>query len=224
MSLLPIDPSQGEDFQMSSYEFLTKVINPARQEAGEKPVRNNVFIDRICDELGEGYKNLVARKVITAAGQEADEVMLDRRSLLLVGMRESKAVRRRVLDYIESQDLKLRAVLKQQAELAHVQVKTKGATWAEYCRTHGLPEHKLMDVLLKKGRYLFERNPITNEWAVAPNLQKYFTIIKMSNYRFSPSGINFRFNAVGFKHFSKPENVQKLRDIYDEYQSRRSSR
>ncbi len=36
---------------MSSYDFLTKVINPARVEAGEKPVRNNDFVSRIEDEL-----------------------------------------------------------------------------------------------------------------------------------------------------------------------------
>lgn len=169
MSLLPIDPSQGEDFKMSSYEFLTKVINPAREEAGEKPVENSKFLARVRDELGDETKSFRIDLITPAGGgRQMESVMLDRRSLLLVGMRESKAVRRRVLDYIESQDLKLKAALKQQAELARITNRRSGTTWGDFCQLHDLQAHKLLDVILKKGRYMFVRNPVTNEWSVAP--------------------------------------------------------
>ncbi|HBA6982152.1 TPA: hypothetical protein J1W51_001724 [Escherichia coli] len=220
MSLLPIDPSQGEDFQMSSYEFLTKVINPAREEAGEKPVRNDDFLARVRDELDFNCENFVVEKMTNRRGHEMGFVMLDRRSLLLVGMRESKAVRRRVLDFIESQDMKLKAALKQQAELARITNRRSGTTWGDFCQLHGLHANKLMDVLLKKD-IIFRRDPISNVWRVPKNLAKYFMVISPTNRRFSTSGLNFRFNSTGYKYFSQPEKVQKFRDIYDEYYSGR---
>ena len=39
----------NNEFSLSSYEFLTKVINPAREEAGENPVSNKDFINRVKD-------------------------------------------------------------------------------------------------------------------------------------------------------------------------------
>ncbi|WP_025757916.1 hypothetical protein, partial [Shigella flexneri] len=97
---------------MSSYDFLTKVINPARVEAGEKPVRNNDFVSRIEDEL-DGQN--VAYEIFVSFGQDVKSYTLNTDQLLLVGMRESKAVRRKVLAYtgatptevIKALDLKL---------------------------------------------------------------------------------------------------------------------
>lgn len=43
----------NNEFSMSSYEFLTTVINPARSEAGEAPVRNDQFLARVRDELDD---------------------------------------------------------------------------------------------------------------------------------------------------------------------------
>ena len=43
----------NNEFSMSSYEFLTEIINPARVEAGESPVDNRKFLARVRDELGE---------------------------------------------------------------------------------------------------------------------------------------------------------------------------
>ena len=78
---------------MSSYDFLQNVINPARIEAGENEVRNNVFISRIEDELDDldGYKTFVTH------GNEVKYYDLGFDQMMLVGMRESKAVRRNVL-------------------------------------------------------------------------------------------------------------------------------
>ena len=41
-------------------QSLLEMVNQARKQCGEKPVRNNVFIERIHDELeGETYKIFV---------------------------------------------------------------------------------------------------------------------------------------------------------------------
>ncbi|EPA8274398.1 hypothetical protein ACY2EU_001556 [Escherichia coli] len=59
---------------MSSYDFLTKVINPARVEAGEKPVRNNDFVSRIEDEL-DGQN--VAYEIFVSFGQDVKSYTLN---------------------------------------------------------------------------------------------------------------------------------------------------
>lgn len=58
---------------MSSYDFLTKVINPAREEAGEKPVRNNDFVSRVEDEL-EGQN--VTYEIFVRRGNEVRDRFL----------------------------------------------------------------------------------------------------------------------------------------------------
>lgn len=47
---------------IDSQRLLT-MVNETRKEYGEPPIRNNVFIDRIKDELeGETYKIFVGQK------------------------------------------------------------------------------------------------------------------------------------------------------------------
>ncbi|MEK8540520.1 hypothetical protein P2R98_03845 [Escherichia coli] len=105
---------------MTSHDFLTKVINPAREEAGEKPVRNNDFVSRIEDELGD---DLPATKVSYLALPQGgyNEVIsydLNADQLLLVGMRESKAVRRKVLAYIRQKEQEVLELQAQQLQVA----------------------------------------------------------------------------------------------------------
>ncbi|WP_339373602.1 hypothetical protein [Xenorhabdus sp. KK7.4] len=80
---------------MSSIDFLNDIINPARVEAGEKPVRPSDFHVRVNDEIGENinYENFVVGKT----GHKTYYTILNMDQMMLVGMRESKAVRRIVL-------------------------------------------------------------------------------------------------------------------------------
>lgn len=78
---------------MNSYFFLKDIINPSRIEAGESEVRNNVFLERIEDEIDDlgRYKTFVtSRNNIKYYDLTFDQMML-------VGMRESKSVRKSVL-------------------------------------------------------------------------------------------------------------------------------
>ena len=78
---------------------LLKMVNEARKLCGEPEVRNNKFIEKILDELdGEHYTksvwekmNKTSMRVITMTVKQA----------LLVAARESKAVRRSLIDKLE---------------------------------------------------------------------------------------------------------------------------
>ncbi|ECN8088878.1 hypothetical protein ZJ48_05530 [Salmonella enterica subsp. enterica serovar Kentucky] len=200
---------------MSSYEFLTEIINPARVEAGESPVDNRKFLARVRDELGED--GLPAGKVFRLAlpqggYNELTSYDLSGDQLLLVGMRESKAVRRKVLEYIRRIE-KDKQLLEDQKKRAAIQsANRRGVTWGDYCKTYGLPAQKLMTALLQH-RGLFRKNPISNEWSVNPKYSDCFRIIKPSDQKFSAGGYNFRFNAKGLEVFGKPEMVDKMRGI-----------
>ncbi|PUB70328.1 hypothetical protein DBZ47_08520 [Escherichia coli] len=200
---------------MPSYEFLTTVINPARVEAGENPVDNRKFLARVRDELGED--GLPAGKVFRLAlpqggYNELTSYDLSGDQLLLVGMRESKAVRRKVLEYIRRIE-KDKQLLEDQKKRAAIQsANRRGVTWGDYCKTYGLPAQKLMTALLQH-RGLFRKNPISNEWSVNPKYSDCFRIIKPSDQKFSAGGYNFRFNAKGLEVFGKPAIVDKLRGI-----------
>lgn len=91
--------TQNVQQTMTSLE-LREVVNAARAEAGENPVRNDQFFLRIEDEL-EG-ELAVAKKMVNPEGgrpQKYYDLTLDQ--CTLVGMRESKAVRRNVLAQIK---------------------------------------------------------------------------------------------------------------------------
>lgn len=83
------------EVSMSSLDFLNNIINPSRIEAGGKPVRPSDFHARVNDEIDEelNYENFVVGRT----GHKSHYTMLNMEQMTLVGMRESKAVRRSVL-------------------------------------------------------------------------------------------------------------------------------
>ncbi|HGL3854502.1 TPA: hypothetical protein ACKE3U_003831 [Klebsiella aerogenes] len=85
---------------MSSLDFLESIINPARVEAGEKPVRPSDFHARVNDEIDEklNYENFVVGKT----GHKTYYTTLTLDQMMLVGMRESKNVRRKVLEKLKA--------------------------------------------------------------------------------------------------------------------------
>jgi phage antirepressor YoqD-like protein len=91
--------SQNVSRTISSNE-LRDMVNEARSQAGEPKVRNDQFIIRVQDELGD---ELGECKTIAHPQSRVDmasyELTLDQ--CMLVGMRESKAVRRSVLQKLK---------------------------------------------------------------------------------------------------------------------------
>lgn len=87
----------GSNETMSSLDFLNDIVNPVRVEFGEPEIRNNVFVARIEDELDDlgGYKTFVTH------GNEVKGYNLTVEQMALVGMRESKGVRKKVLQILK---------------------------------------------------------------------------------------------------------------------------
>lgn len=113
-------------------QSLLEMVNQARKQCGEKPVRNNVFIDRIHDELeGETYKIFVGHK----NGAEIEIAEMSIKQALRVAARESKAVRRSLVDKLE--------------DMQAIQVPTKS--------TSGLTEYRLAKAEQLKAQAL-EKN------------------------------------------------------------------
>lgn len=79
-------------------QSLLMMVNEARKLCGEPSVRNNKFIEKIEDELeGETYTKSVGRK----NGADIDVISMTIKQALRVAARESKAVRRSLVDKLE---------------------------------------------------------------------------------------------------------------------------
>lgn len=84
---------------MSSLDFLNTIINPARQAAGENEVTNSKFLLKLEDELDDlGFGQIFQNP---EGGRPARYYELTLEQMTLVGMRESKAVRRSVLETLK---------------------------------------------------------------------------------------------------------------------------
>lgn len=91
----------GNNAKIGTDELLS-IINQARLEHGEKPVRNNDFIPRVKDELeGEHYETFVVQN---SNGTKSENLVVSNDQAVLIGMRESKAVRRTVLAKLKEKD------------------------------------------------------------------------------------------------------------------------
>ncbi|CAA0262250.1 Uncharacterised protein [Klebsiella oxytoca] len=114
-------------------QSLLLMVNDARKQCGEKEVRNNDFIGRIKDELeGEHYEIFVVQK---ANKTTSEKVVMSIKQALRVAARESKAVRRSLVDKLE--------------DMQAIQVPTKS--------TSGLTEYRLAKAEQLKAQAL-EKN------------------------------------------------------------------
>lgn len=87
---------------MSSLDFLDNVINPARAEAGESLHEPRKFLAKVEDEL---ELNETGKKFrLNSNHTETAYYDLTMDQMMLVGMRESKAVRRSVLAKLKELD------------------------------------------------------------------------------------------------------------------------
>lgn len=88
----------SESKMMSSIDLLA-LINSSRDSLGERQVRHNDFIARAIDELeGEHYETFVVQNINKT---ESKALMLNQDQCMLVAMRESKMVRRSVLEKLK---------------------------------------------------------------------------------------------------------------------------
>ncbi|EPF4596899.1 phage antirepressor KilAC domain-containing protein [Escherichia coli] len=89
-------PNTGDTIDSQT---LLKMVNEARKLCSEKPVRNNDFIARVKDELdGEYYEIFVVQKLNNTT---SETISMTYKQALRVAARESKAVRRSLIDKLE---------------------------------------------------------------------------------------------------------------------------
>ncbi|MDH0657225.1 phage antirepressor KilAC domain-containing protein [Acinetobacter johnsonii] len=166
---------------MSSKELL-ELINQVRQGMGEPLLRLNTFNAKIEDELdGENYTKNVVQNFNNTESVVFD---LTLEQCMLIGMRESKSVRRHVLQKLKEMEsaqpkelsrmdliqLALAAEQENQALKQHVAVLEPKAqvmdviadtvnTYSirDSAKTIGIQESKLIDFMLKK-RWVFREN------------------------------------------------------------------
>ncbi|EPA8491455.1 phage antirepressor KilAC domain-containing protein [Escherichia coli] len=92
-------PNTGDTIDSQT---LLKMVNEARKLCSEKPVRNNDFIARVKDELdGEGYEIFVTPMDKKKGGADQVVIVMTYKQALRVAARESKAVRRSLIDKLE---------------------------------------------------------------------------------------------------------------------------
>ena len=92
--MLPI-VSNPEEITMNSVDFLNEYINPAREVNGQSKVAYKDFIARVIDETEKSHEEIFLMD--STGGRKRHVVNLSYDEMILVGMRESKAVRKSVL-------------------------------------------------------------------------------------------------------------------------------
>ncbi|WP_440493136.1 phage antirepressor KilAC domain-containing protein [Serratia sarumanii] len=93
---------QNDDVTMSSIDFLNDVINPARISCGEAKVESRHFVARIEDEIEDlGVAENFYVTTSQGAKRKVKGYTLNMEQMTLVGMRESKSVRRAVLEKLK---------------------------------------------------------------------------------------------------------------------------
>lgn len=106
----------GQAATMTSSELLD-LVNQARVDFGEAPVRRNDFVARCQDELqGDHYETFVVQNPNKT---ESVELRMSRDQCMWVLMRESKAVRRRVTEQLN------RPMTQAEQMLAHAQIQVQ---------------------------------------------------------------------------------------------------
>ncbi|CAL9963462.1 hypothetical protein VPHK24_0090 [Vibrio phage K24] len=94
--------ASNQNLTMSSLDFLNEFINPARLQAGQSLHKNSAFIRKVEDEIDD----LGAVKIIDRFNNDVRTYQLTHDQMLLVGMRESKAVRKIVLKKLNEMEQK----------------------------------------------------------------------------------------------------------------------
>ncbi|MDR6298239.1 hypothetical protein [Pantoea dispersa] len=91
----------GMSSQMIDSHDLLAMVNDTRQECGEKPIRNNDFVARIKDELDGEYYETFVKPSGSNGGRPTEAINMQIKQALRVAARESKAVRRSLVDKLE---------------------------------------------------------------------------------------------------------------------------
>jgi hypothetical protein len=83
-------------------QALLVMVNDARRQCGEPPVRNNKFVEKIEDELEGEFYTKSAKPSGANGGRPVEVIEMTFKQSLRVAARESRAVRRSLVDKLEA--------------------------------------------------------------------------------------------------------------------------
>ncbi|NRA77158.1 MAG: hypothetical protein HRU18_03030 [Pseudoalteromonas sp.] len=92
---------EDQTILMSSLDFLNNMVNPARIAAGENHIENSKFIKKVINELDLSTDDKLS---VVVNRNNQSYFNLDKTQMMLVGMRESKAVRRNVVAQLNAME------------------------------------------------------------------------------------------------------------------------
>jgi len=112
----------AKDESLNSYEFW-KILNNIRKDRGASPVEHSKFLARVKDEIDDLGESQTFRHPQNKLEMECYN--LNKRQMLLIGMRESKAIRKQVLNWLDLLITKVSELEKQKAERAEASLSFK---------------------------------------------------------------------------------------------------
>lgn len=153
------------DHTIDTQELL-KMVNDARKTCGESPVRNNKFIEKVLDELDgeDGY--IKSATVPQGGGTPMVVITMNYKQAMRVAARESKAVRRALIDKLEELSVKQHVpqpLLQLQCEIGELHKQN------DELRNEIEVNRKTYDLLLVDMKKL---------WEEKENLQKELTTLR----------------------------------------------
>ncbi len=183
---------------MSSLDFLANIINPARAEFGESEHEPRHFLAKVEDELD--LCATVKKFRLNSNQSKSYFYDLTTDQMMLVGMRESKAVRKKVLEVLNRNSLPalpnnfaeaLRLAADQQEQIQALQVTHQqntmkidvleqllaaGVSAPEFCRRLNGVNTMLVNGFLRDTGWLVESSGTRARWRVASYARdKYMT-------------------------------------------------
>ncbi|MEH2761418.1 Rha family transcriptional regulator, partial [Klebsiella pneumoniae] len=148
---------------------LDQLISMTSKEIAELTGKrhDNVIRDvrKMLDEIypDGGLLSFEDTYVNTQNGETYSMYRLDRKHTFILVAGYSVQLRAKCYDHIQMLEQKVLRLEDQQKRAAVQSANRRGVTWGDYCKTHGLPAQKLMNIL-KRERKIFQVHPVSGEW------------------------------------------------------------
>jgi hypothetical protein len=173
-------------------------------------LHKNVLADcRDLMELGELKNELSSDTYLSEQNKSLPLYRLTKKATFVLVSGYSAELRLKCFERIEFLEAQVQRLEDDKKRVAVQSANRRGVTWGDFCKAHDLPAQRLLQAL-KKSRGLFRFRP-DGRVEVNPRYRDYFIILKPTDRRFSPTGINFRFNAKGQEYFSNDKALDKFR-------------
>lgn len=191
---------------------LDDVISMTTLEIAELTGKRHGNVMRDCEKLLEvsRLKNELAEIVYSdAQAKDRKAYQLTKKATFVLVSGYSAELRLKCFEHIEALEAQVQRLEDDKKRVAIQSANRRGVTWGDFCKANNLPAQRLMTALKKSGS-LFRFKP-NGRVEVNPSYAEFFTLLKPTDRRFNPSGINFRFNAKGVERFSRQKAIDQFR-------------